>query len=170
MKFKGGSVCFCLVLGMFLFYFGRKKTVRNKMIVKADENETNRAALMDNNSNNSKILLLAYARYASFSMNWVKCRFSKSQFHWCILWQIWILFLWWYSLCWSQGCLFFWASLQPEGWRPVYTECVKQGPFTILPCGAVRTGNIQLFIFNSTPTSSWYTTFSNYSEGWPVLC
>ena len=80
MKFKGGSVCFCLVLGMFLFYFGRKKTVRNKMIVKADENEKYRAALMGNNSNNRKILLLAYARYASFSMNWVKCRFRNHNF------------------------------------------------------------------------------------------
>ena len=63
---------------MFLFYFGRKKTVTNEKIVKVDDNETNKATLIGNNSNNRKILLLAYARYASFSMKWAKCRFSKS--------------------------------------------------------------------------------------------
>ena len=78
MKFKEGSVCFCLILGLFLFYYGRKKTVTNEEIVKVDENERNKATLISSDSNNRKILLLAYARYASFSMKWAKCRFSKS--------------------------------------------------------------------------------------------
>ena len=176
MKFKEGSVCFCLILGLFLFYYGNKKTVTTKEIVKVDENERNKATLISSDSKHRKILLLAYSRYASFTMKWAKDRFGKTteanklQFHLFFLWQIWILFHWWSSLCWSQSCLFFWAFLQPQGWRPAYKGCVEEGPFTVPPCGAVHTGNIQLFIFNSTPTSSGYTTFSNYSEGWPVLC